>query len=106
MRNRRRKEVETKKRRKRTVLFTLGILIVIYLSLTLIFGENGLLRYIKLESIRADLQAEIRSLKKQNEEMKRQIEALKKDPNLIEELARKRGLTREEELIFKFEDEQ
>ncbi len=105
MRNRRRKEVEAKKRRKRTVFFTLGILIIIYLFLTLVFGENGLLRYVKLKSIRDDMQAEIRGMKKRNEEMKRQIEAYKKDPYLIEELARKQGLTREEELIFKFEEE-
>lgn len=106
MRNKRRKDVEIKKKRKRTIFFTLGILIGIYLFLTLVFGENGLLKYIKLKSIRTDLQAEIKGLKKQNEETKKQIEALKKDPNLIEELARKQGLTREEELIFKFEDKQ
>jgi cell division protein FtsB len=47
----------------------------------------------------------IRGMKKRNEEIKRQIEAYKKDPYLIEELARKQGLTREEELIFKFEEE-
>jgi len=105
VRNRRRKEVEAKKKIKRTVLFTLGILIVIYLFITLIFGENGLLRYIQLKSVRADIQTEIQALKKQNEEIKRQIEEGKKDPNLMEELARKQGLTREDELIFKFEKE-
>jgi len=71
----------------------------------MIFGENGLLRYLKLRAVRADLQAEIRGIKKQNEEMRKQIEMLKKDPNLLEELARKQGLTREDELIFKFEYE-
>lgn len=105
MRNRRRKEFEAKKRRKRTVFFTLGILIIIYLLLTLIAGENGLLRYVKLKSIRNGMQAEIRGMKKRNEEIKRQIEAYKKDPHVIEELARKQGLTREDELIFKFEEE-
>ncbi len=105
MRNRRRKQFETKKRKKRTILFTLGILVVIYLFLTLIFGRNGLLRYVKLRSISVDIQREIRDLKKQNEEAKRHIEAIKKDSNLIEELARKQGITREGELIFRFEDE-
>lgn len=104
MRNRRRKEVETKKRRKRTVFFTIGVLIVVYFFITLIFGENGLIRYHKLRSIKAENRAEITRLKKQNEETKKQIEALEKDPNLLEELARKQGLTKEEELIFKFED--
>ncbi len=105
MRNRRRKKVEIKKRRKRTVLFTIGVLIVIYFFLTLVFGENGLLRYIKLRSIRTESQADIKRLKKQNKETKRQIDALKKDPDLLEELARKQGLAGDEELIFKFEDD-
>lgn len=105
MRNRRRKEVEVKKKRRRAILFTLGVLVLVYLSLTLIFRENGLLKYLKLRDIRAERQSEIRGLKKQNEEINRQIEALKTDPNLLEELARKQGLKREEELIFRFEDE-
>ncbi|GBE06294.1 MAG TPA: hypothetical protein ENG95_02660 [Nitrospirae bacterium] len=106
MRNRRRKEVEAKKRVKRSVFFTLGVLIIIYLFITLIFGENGLLKYIKLEAVKEDVQAEIKGLEKQNEETKKQIEAGREDPNLIEELARKQGLTREDELIFKFKDGQ
>lgn len=108
MRNRRRKEVEAKKRRKRTVLFTCGVLIVIYLFLTILFGENGLVRYLKIRSIRADLQAVVKNIRKQNEETKRQIDLLKnkEDPTILEDLAREQGLTKEDEFIFKFEDEQ
>lgn len=106
MRNKRSKEVEAKKKIKRTVLFTLGVLILIYLGVSLVFGESGLIRYIKLKAMRAEIQAEIAGLKKRNEEIRRQIEARKKDPNLVEELARKQGLTREDELIFKFEDDE
>ncbi len=81
------------------------MLILIYLSLSLIFSENGFLRYMKLESAKTDLMAEVRKIKKQNKEIKRQIDRLKKDPDLIEEIAREQGLTREGELIFKYEDE-
>lgn len=106
MRNRRRKEVEMKKKRERVVLLTLGILIFIYLTLTLILGNNGFLRYVQLVSIRTGIQTEIKGIKRQNEEMKKQIDMLKKDPNIIEELARKQGLTREDEIIFKFKDKE
>ncbi len=106
MRNRRRKDVETKKRRKRTVLFTLGTLVIVYLFLTLIFGENGLLRYIKMRSIKTDRRTDIVRLKKQNKETKKQIEALSKNLNLVEELARKQGLAKDGEIIFKFKDDQ
>ncbi|MCK5139428.1 MAG: septum formation initiator family protein [Thermodesulfovibrionia bacterium] len=108
MRNKRRKQVEIQKRRRRTVFFTLGILVVVYLSLSLIFGENGLLKYLKLNSIKEDLQVKITSIDKQNEEIKRQIDLVKKgkDPNLIEELAREQGLTQKDEIIFQYQDGQ
>ncbi len=106
MHNRRRQEVEYKRKRKRLVLLTAGILFLIYLSLAVIFGENSFLRYVKLKSTKADLSAEIKGIKKQNEDIKGQIEALKKDPGMIEELAREQGLTKEGEWIFKYEDEE
>jgi len=49
--------------------------------------------------------AEINTIKKRNEDVKNELERLKKDQALIEELARERGLAKEGELIFKFEDE-
>ncbi len=103
--NRRRKEVETKKRRKRTVMLTCGILIIIYLFLSVIFGENGFLRYVKLKSIKTDIQVETRGIKRQNEDIKKQINIIKKDTVYLEELARKHGLTRDDEIIFEFGDE-
>ncbi len=107
MRNKRRKHVETQKRIRRTILFTIGILAVIYLSITLIFGENGFVRYLKLKSNKAELQAKIKNIEKQNEEIKGQIEKLKKDPNTIEELAREQGLTKDkDEIIFNFKSDE
>ena len=107
MRNRRRKQVENQKRIRRNILFTVGILIVIYLSFTLIFGENGYLRYLKLKSNKAELQAKIKNIEKQNEEIKEHIRKLEKDPNTIEELARDQGLGKgEDEIIFNFKDEE
>jgi cell division protein FtsB len=90
----------------RTIFFTLGILIIIYFSTTLIFGENGLLRYLQLKSIRSDLQTENQGIERRNEEMKRQIEATKNDPHVIEEMARKHGLMKEGEHVYKFGDEE
>jgi cell division protein FtsB len=106
MRNRRRKQVEVKKRRRRTVLFTIGILVSLYLFLTVIFGENGLLRYLGLQSVEEDIQLKIDGIERHNKELKRQIDVVKKrqDPNLIEELAREQGLTQEGEIIFQYEE--
>jgi cell division protein FtsB len=98
--------VESKKKRMRTIYFTLGVLIIIYFTITLIFGENGLLKYLQLKSVKADIDTEISGIKRRNEEMKRQIEAAKNDPHVIEELARKHGLMKPGEHVYKFSDEQ
>jgi cell division protein FtsB len=84
------------------------MVIVICISFTLIFGENGLLRLLKLRSIREDVQAKINRIDKENKEIKRQINLVKKgkDLNLIEELAREQGLTQEDEIIFQYQDGQ
>jgi cell division protein FtsB len=105
MRNSRRKEVEAQKKRKRTVFLTCGILIIGYLFFNLIFSDNGLLKYLNLKSIKNNLTAETENLKRQNEEAKKQIEKIKQNPILLEEEARKQGLTREGEIIFKLKDD-
>lgn len=104
MPNKHKEQVKLRRRIRRIVLSTLWVLIFIYLTLSLIFGESGLLRYIRLKSSTGKLEAQVNLIKRQNEEIKRQNEALKKDPNLIEEFARQHGLTREGELTFKYED--
>ncbi len=106
MRNRRRQQVEYKKKISRLVSFTIGVLILIYLSLSLVFSESGFLRYMKLESAKTGLMAEVRKIKKQNKEIEGHIDLLKKDPDLIEEIAREQGLTKEGEWVFKYEDEE
>ncbi len=87
-------------------MLTFGILLFIYLSFSLVIGENGLLRYIKLSSAKNSLIKENAAIQKQNKEMESQIEALENKPELVEELARKYGLTKEGELIFKFEEKE
>ncbi|MBI4688484.1 MAG: septum formation initiator family protein [Nitrospirae bacterium] len=101
----RRKQVRLKNKRTRLFWVTFGILAALYLTLTLIFGESGLLKYIKLKTVQTRLGAELSGIKKQNKETKSQIDELKKDPNLLEELAREHGLTKEGEMVFKYENE-
>jgi cell division protein FtsB len=106
MRNRRRKDVHHDRKFKKLILLTFGVLAFIYLTVTLVFGKNGLLEYFELRSIRNSLLAETMISKKQNEDITNQLKSLEKDNALIEELARDYGLTKEGELIFKFKDKQ
>ena len=103
MRNKRHKQVSNSRKKRRLIYLTFGTLLFIYLTLNIIVGENGLLRYMKLRSMRNNLLAESTIAAKQNEDTRAGVEALKKDPDRVEELAREFGLTKKGELIFKFD---
>jgi len=106
MRNIRKQQVRQRRKARGLVLLTLGILLFVYISLSLVFGDSGLLRYMELKATVNNIVAENRKIEEQNLEINSQIESLKKDPELIEELAREHGLTREGELIYKYEEGQ
>lgn len=104
MRSIRRKQVEQNKKIRRLVFFTIAILLFIYITLSLIFSEKGLLRYMKLRSDRGQIVAENTRIEKQNKEIKQQVETIEKEPDTMEEIARRHGFKKEGELIFKFDD--
>ena len=60
----------------------------------------------KLKSTRDRLFAGTVLMEKQNEDIKSQIGSIENNADVIEELAREYGLTKEGELIFKFEDKE
>jgi cell division protein FtsB len=106
MRNARRQQVSQSKKIRQIVSVTIGILCFIYLTLNIIFGDNGLLKYMRLKSDMSRLKAEISTIKNKNTETKKQIETFINNPNVVEDLARGQGLTNKGELIFKYDDEQ
>lgn len=106
MRNARRQQVSQSRKIRQIVSVTIGILCFIYLTLNIIFGDNGLLKYMRLKSDMSRLKAEINDIKNQNTEIKKQIETFKNNANVVEDLARGQGLTKKGELIFKYDNEQ
>ena len=104
MRNVRRRQVEQTRKQRKIVFLTIGILLSVYLTFSLVVGDNGFLRYVELKSTRDRLFAETMALQKQNEDISGQIEHMKKAPHVIEEFAREYGLTKEGELVFKFKN--
>ena len=102
----RKQQLKSNKKRRELVYLTISMLLFIYLTFSMIVGENSLLRYIKLKSTRDKMHAENVVIEKQNEDMKAGIESFDSEPDLYEGLARDYGLTREGELIFKFDDKE
>lgn len=76
-----------------------------YLLLSLLFGEMGLLKFIKMKQTHSRIRQENRALRGENEDLSRRIEMLKTDSDTIEQIARDRlGLAKKGELIYEFYD--
>ncbi len=99
-----RKQVVSEVRKRRLILVTFVILSFIYLSISLIFGDMGLLKYIEMNKTRKNLEKELAEIGRQNEQIRTQIKLLKEDPFYKEKLAREEfGLARPDEYIFQYE---
>lgn len=106
MLNVRKSQLKNNKKRRQVVYLTISLLLFIYLTFIVIVGENGLLKYVKLKSSRDKMHTENRIIEQQNKDMNASIESYDSEPDLYEGLAREYGLTKEGELIFKFEDKE
>ena len=95
---------EQARKRKRAFLVFFGCAAVIYLSLSFFLGDKGFVRYVKLRKQKAELVADIAQLKTANDGLNRKVQALKSDPAYIEELAREKGMAKEGEIIYQYED--
>ena len=106
MRNVRKNQLKNSKKRRQIVYLTISLLLFIYLTFIMIVGENGFMRYIKLKSAKDKMLAENIIIEEQNSEMNARIESYDSEPDNFEGLARDYGLTKEGELIFKFDDKE
>jgi len=104
MPNVRRAKIEQDRRLRRMIYTTMGLGFALYLTVTLVFGENGLLKYFHLKRLRNDLARETALIEKQNRQLRKEIRALEEDPEKIEDLARKYRMVKEGELLFIFEE--
>jgi len=103
MRNRTKGEVEQGRIYLKRLFCAIALFMNGYLFLSLLFGEMGLLKFIKMKQTYAQIRRENRALQEENEKLTRRIEMLKTDPDTIEQIARDRlGLVKEGELIYEF----
>ncbi len=104
MRNIRRQQVKQNRKTRKLIYLTFGILLFLFMSVNMIVGENGLLRYLKLKSTKDRMITETILIEKQNADIRSQTGSLGNESDIVEELAREYGMTKEGELIFKFKD--
>ena len=77
--------------------------IILFILLFTVFGERGVLRIYRMTQEKEDIQKKAIQIKTENEQLKREIEALKSDRRYLESIARKEfGLVRPNEIIYQF----
>lgn len=99
-----RKQVHSEVKKKRLITFIIIVLSFAYLSLNLLLGDAGFLKYRELYGRKMQLEQEISNLQMENARIKTQVKALKENPFYSEKYAREEfGLARPDEFIFQYE---
>ena len=87
---------------KQKILLSLAMLAILSTSLLIVFGENGLNDYLRMNTHRKQLTTENEAITQENARLYRQIDRLKDDPEFIESIARRElGMIGSEEIIVK-----
>lgn len=73
------------------------VLIAIFISL---FRDMGLIGLLKLRNTEKQLRSEVELLRRENTELKSQVEGLRSNPAVIEDEARRIGLIKEKEKVI------
>ena len=98
------KQVNSEVKKRQMIFFTVIVLTLLYLSISLVFGDMGLFKYIELNRTRKSLDKQIAQIINQNEQLRSQLKSLKDDPFYREKLAREEyGLSRPDEYIFQYD---
>ncbi|HHN65271.1 MAG TPA: septum formation initiator family protein [Nitrospirae bacterium] len=99
-----RRQVYNEKKKRNLVFYTILVIVSVYLLWSLVFDENGLIRYYELKEKKSALIKEIASLNNETSRLQEEVELLKKDPFYIEKKAREElNMSKPDEYIFLFE---
>jgi len=100
-----RKQVMMESRKRRMMFLTFVFLLFMYLVVSFIFGDMGLLKYSELNKKRAFLEKQIKEIGKENSALRSEVKSLKEDPYYREKYAREEfGLAKPDEYIFRYDD--
>ncbi len=84
------------------LVLNLAILFLVLLLLLIIFGDKGIVDLQRLKADREDLIGLNMRIERKNQELFREVNRLKSDPDYIESIARRElGLVGKKEVIFK-----
>lgn len=88
----------TRRRRRLPLLIAAGLLLLaVFISL---FRDMGIVGTWRLRSTEKQLRSEVEALRKENADLKRQVDDLRSNPAVIEEEARRLGLVKDREKVI------
>ncbi len=98
-------QVESELKKRDLFFFSLITIAFLYIFISAVFGNRGLIKYYELKNTENRLKAEIEHLQKDNTLLKTQVDSLKRDSFLKEKYAREKfGLAKPEEYIYQFKE--
>jgi len=102
--NQLRRQVASEVRKRRLIFLTVFLLSFLYLIISLIFGDMGLLHYREVYKTKTRLEAQTKKIEVENEQLRAQIKSIKEDPYTKEKHAREDyGLAKPDEIIIQYD---
>jgi len=91
----------SRKSRLKQVLWAVFIMLILYRIVLDTFGDMGFVKYSRMKNNRDTLTKDIAALKQDNTRLRREVRALKTDPDYLETIARdKLGFARRGEIVY------
>ena len=102
--NQLRKQVASERKKRKLIFLTVVFLSFLYLLITLIFGDMGLLQYRELFAKKMHLEAQVQEIERENARIRSEITSIREDPYYKEKHAREDfGLAKPDEYIFQYD---
>jgi len=102
--NQLRKQVASERKKRKLIFFTVIFLSFLYLFIALIFGDMGLLKYRELSGKKTHMEAQVKEIGRENEQIRSEIKSVREDPFYKEKHAREDfGLAKPDEYIFQYD---
>ena len=99
-----RKQVASEIKIRRLIFYTVIFLSFIYLLISSVFTDMGLLKYRELYTKKTRLEAQVKEMEQENLQIRSQIKLLKEEPYFKEKYAREEfGLAKPDEYIFQYD---
>jgi cell division protein FtsL len=87
--------------RRKKALLGAGAVLAVYLLVSFVLGEMGIVKYYRMKAQYNALEEEIAALKQDNTKLSREVHSLKTDQASIERIARDNlGLARPGEIVY------